>query len=414
MSCSLVTGLPRHGKSYYATLQILEELRRSKRYVVTNVPLDLEELSAFCDKWMPTDPCLTSRVRLLTAQETAEFYLYDPEGCIVKGVKLWEPEQREWHSALKRDRQPILVPNFARRQEPDYPGVFYVIDEAHLFFDAHAWQKIGNDVSFFISQHGHMRTDIMFVTQHPGKLAKRLKVDCEEYTVVTNLGRVKGWKGVTLPGWFMRETYPGNPDDEQRGEPEKGRFKLKAETIGKLYSTSAGVGLAGRVDTEEKKRGKHWSRWAISLSLGVVGALFLPLIVLKGFGGLLHHSLGGYFGASTGTMAPTPGTIITNPPAPSIGNRVVNNLSSAVNTAIARTPQVTTTEDPQTCVTGISPWGVCLDDGRTLLRSEGYQWARVPEGVYIAGIGLIKWKPDTTRSAINKAKARDNRIRPML
>lgn len=386
MSCSLVTGLPRHGKSYFGTLQALEELRRSERYVVTNLPLDLKEVGKFCEiaDGMPVESRMRGRLRMLTTQETCEFWLYDPEGEIVKGVKLFEPQPREWHRSLK-PRSAIMVPDFSRRQDPDYPGVLYIIDEAHLFFDAHHWQEIGDDASYFISQHGHMRTDILFITQHPGKLAKRLKLDLEEWTAVTNLGRVKGWKGVTLPGWFVRETYAGKPDDPKPGEPERGRFRLKPDSIGKLYSTSAGVGLSGRVDTQEKKRGKHWSKWAIYGGVGAVLMLLLPIFGLRALGALVHRGVGGYLEGSTGISKR-----VSGPDNKLAGALVPSRLPAPAPPAGAAL--ATPPAPPQPLVVGLSKWGVCLDDGRVLRASEGYRWAEVPGGVAISSIGMCKWK----------------------
>jgi len=384
LSVSLITGLPRHGKSYYAVLQCLEELRRSERYVVTNLPLDLAELQSFCDQWIEKFVDVSARVRVLSAAETAEFWLYDPGGDICKGNLLFKPEVKEWQRSLKPRRE-IYVPDFSSRQHPGYPGCLAVIDEAHIFFDSHHWQEIGTDCSYFISQHGHLRYDIMFITQHPSKLAKRLKVDLEEWTVVTNLGKVKQWQGVTLPGWFMRQTYAGSPDDPQPGIPETGRFCLKAETVGKLYSTSAGVGLSGRVDTEEKKVGKHWSRAAVVCGVGLVLAIVLPLIALKSMGALVNKGLGGYLGETTG---------LAKKGAEMVGAPASTSAPPSMATALGprRFPAVMRERPELPGITGfVGGLMVCLDNGQNLECKDGYRFTRVPEGVYVEGMGVLKW-----------------------
>jgi len=380
MAVMLITGLPGHGKSYYATLQILEELRRSERYIVTNVPLDLKELGAFCEQYWPegAEPQLRSRVRLLDTNEAAEFYLYDCEGEITQAKEICAGTGHAWTKDGKPPKA-IKVPDFSPRQREEYPGCLYVIDEAHLYFDAHAWQSLGDAISYFISQHRKLRADVLFITQHPAKLAKRLRLDLEEYTVVKNLGKIKGWKGVTLPGWFMRETWPGSPDDDQKGvEPEKGRFRLKAETIGKLYSTAGGVGLAGRVDTKEKKKGKHWSRWVYAVGIGGLIAILLPFFGLQGLGAAVRHGLGNYFGGTEPTMPSQPGAAPTST-APVVRQDTSTNKELNILTSNIR-------------LTGCSPWAVMLDDGRTLTKSEGWRWVKIPEGVYIYGLGPIPWK----------------------
>lgn len=393
MSCSLITGLPGHGKSYYGVLQLLEELRRSKRYIVTNLPLDLKELCVFCEENFPDDPDVMGRVRLLNAEETGEFWLYDPEGCVIKGLKLWEPEEREWHKSVK-PRAPLQVPDFSRRQEPTYPGTLYIIDEAHIYFDAYAWTTLGTDLSYFISQHRHLRSDVMFISQHPAKLAKRLRLDLEEYTVVTNLGKVKGWSGVTLPGWFMRETFAGKPDDPNPGEPERGRFRLKADTIGKLYSTSAGVGLAGRVDTQETKRGKHWSRWVLKVGVGAVLAIVLPFAALKAMGSLVNTGLGSYFGAAGAGMGVVK-NITTNASAGMVPVQAAAALpppAAPVRSDPVQERRAFYVEDVS--VVGVAPGMLMLDDGR-ILSGRDHKWKQVGAGFAVVGPdvnGILKWK----------------------
>lgn len=401
MSASLITGRPGHGKSYYGVLQVLEELRRSDRYIVTNLPLDLKELCLFCEENFPDDPNVMGRVRILQPGEAAEFWLYDVEGCIVKGMVLWEPEEKMWHKSIK-PRDPIKVPDFSRRQEESYPGVLYIIDEAHIFFDAYNWQQTGSDLSYFISQHRKLRSDIMFITQHPTKLAKRLRIDLEEYTVVTNLGKVKGYSGVTLPGWFMRATYPGKPDDPDPGEPERGRFRLKAESICKLYSTAAGVGLAGRVDTQEQKRGKHWSVWVVKGCIGAVLLLVLPALALKAMGSLVNVGLGGYLGASTGmahrvsTNAPVSMPAMPSAPAAAPVSPV------PVRPAV---PVVRASDD--VFIVGSAPGCLMLDDGR-VISARDHRWKQAAGGFAVVGpelSGFFRWKKAADAVTARRAAA---------
>lgn len=385
MSASLIVGLPRHGKSLYGVMQAKAELLDGKRYLVTNLPFDLKKLGEYLEtKFNVTvEPQLFDRVRLLTPEETAEFWLYDCEGEIDQAVPLVKVKSRAWRSKRLKEREDILVPDFSHRQRNEYPGVLFLIDEAHLFFDAHHWQEIGTDLSYFVSQHGHMRTDIMLITQHPAKLAKRLKLDLEEWTVVENLGRKKGWLGVTQPGWFQRATYAGKPDDPDPGQPEKGTFRME-KALADCYSTSAGVGLSGRVDTQEQKRGKHWSRWAlVGVALAVI-ALILPFGLLTAMGKAINWGLGGYMRSATG-----------------IGGRVVTNVVSATPAApiaapvkpetLPTHPPALKSEKPSLKVTGCSPWGLALSDGRVLSKLDGWRWQQLPDGVYVEGLGLLRF-----------------------
>lgn len=386
MSAGLITGLPRHGKSLFGVMQAKAELVDGTRYLVTNLPFDVAKLGAYLDSiGCPVTPGMWDRLRILTAEETAEFWLYDPEGEINKAIPLVHIQDRPWRQSSLKKREDIMVPDFSHRQRKDYPGVLFLIDEAHLFFDAHQWQQLGSDMSFFVSQHGHMRTDILLITQHPAKLAKRLRLDLEEWTVVENLGRLKGWKGVTIPGWFRRTTYPGSPDSSTEGvEPDVGRFRLD-QSLADCYSTSAGVGLAGRIDTQEKKRGKHWTSWLWYLGIGAAAACVIPLVGLKLFGAAIHAGLGTFFDKSTGAAI----KIVSNAPAllPPPGPPAHPPFPAAVP------------EHPRTVETSSLPAvtgkfldiGLSLDDGRTLLARDGWRWTPLIDGFYVPGLGRLKW-----------------------
>lgn len=385
MAAGLIVGLPRHGKSYMATVHCKVELVDGTRYVVTNLPLDVKKLGQIIEEvyGVTVEPQMWDRLRILTEEETAEFWLYDPEGEINQGVELIKVTQRPWRQKKLKEREGVMVPDFSHRQRPDYPGVLYIIDEAHLFFDAHHWQEIGNDLSYFVSQHGHMRTDILLVTQHPAKLAKRLKLDLEEWTIVENLGRKKLWGGVTVPGWFQRATYAGKPDDPNPGEPEIGRFRLD-KRLADCYSTSAGVGLSGRVDTQETKRGKHWSKWLVTVGAGAVAAIVIPLFGLQALGSLVHRGLGGYFDAAQGSAR----NIATNA-APMVATPPPAAAPVFTPPRVAPPPAVTNK------VVGVTPWSLMLDDGRVFKKDDGYRWEQVPGGFYVPSIGLCLWNNDT-------------------
>lgn len=404
----IVCGKPRGGKSYYACVQICEELLRSNRYVVTNLPLDLGELAEFCEREVDGPFNVGERVRLLTEEETHKFWLYDPEGEIVKTRSIGMPAGKDQVLASGGDcvkPREVLVPDFARRQAVDYPGVLYVIDEAHVFFPARNWAGQADVLTYFLSQHGHMRSDVMFVTQHPAKLTKHIRLDAQEYTVCSNLGYEKGFMGVSLPGVFRRSTYLDLPGGTEK-PVETGTFRLNVAKYGKLYSTSAGVGLSGRVDTQEQRRGKHWSRWAFAGVGFGLAALVVPFLVLFGVGKGVHAGLSSYMGAATGFT----GGVVTNAPA-SLSQ--TNSNPRTVPTKVFSQPYGvgpspldrernaygTRLEASGVYLVGISPVGVALDDGRVLHKTE-FPFMRCSGGVIVQGMGFVPWLPPKRRVAV--------------
>ena len=190
MSIFYITGKPRGGKSYLAVEALYKELLdvTSGRNVVTNIPLmwnDREIMvkvrprlsdwivwicfGVFFAKarpvieerlkivrgiasWLQTDSpgidvsAARRRVRVLNDEETGEFWCYEPG---------WEFANRKKIKVNRRGTE-IEVPDFSYADglargdtTKDNPGTFYVIDEVHIFFPSRAWQRTGEDCTFF-------------------------------------------------------------------------------------------------------------------------------------------------------------------------------------------------------------------------------------------------------------------------
>src|ERR1039458_6362070 len=166
MSIFYITGKPRGGKSYLAVEAIYKELcdPNSSRYIVTNIALNLGKIAEWLEKdGVKHEVNLARRVRILTDEETGEFWCYEPN---------WEFKNRKKLKVNRRGTE-IEVPDFTYEDGSvrgdttnDNPGTFYVIDEVHIFFPSRAWQRTGEDCTYFLSQHGKMKCDVCMVTQH--------------------------------------------------------------------------------------------------------------------------------------------------------------------------------------------------------------------------------------------------------
>ena len=142
--------------------------------------------------WLQTDSpgidvsAARRRVRVLNDEETGEFWCYEPG---------WEFANRKKIKVNRRGTE-IEVPDFSYADgsargdtTKDNPGTFYVIDEVHIFFPSRAWQRTGEDCTFFLSQHGKMKCDVCMVTQHVDQCDKALRRLAQEYMTVRNLSR---------------------------------------------------------------------------------------------------------------------------------------------------------------------------------------------------------------------------------
>jgi hypothetical protein len=295
--------------------------------------------------------------------------------------------------ARGRESELVEVPDFCSRQSGDYPGVFYVIDEAHIHFGARNTLKRSDEMTFFLSQHGHLRTDVMFISQHPSKLDKHIRVDAQDWTVCSNLGNEKGFLGVSLPGLFRRSTYMDIPGGLEK-PVETGTFRLRVKEFGSLYSTSAGVGMSGRVDTQETRRGNHWRRWGYAAVGVALVAAVLPLGLMFGLGKGIHKGLTVFMGQASGAS-----------------ERVVTNITAGASSPVAKAspyyPPYSIGPSPMdhgvvnsygtrlssstVFLTGFSAWGLTLDDGSIISAEEGHTWERVPGGVNVDGRRFIPW-----------------------
>lgn len=242
----------------YSVRLVVDELKHGHRPIVTNLPLDLAALVAFlpeCD--------VVRRVRLMSDSDLAEFYLH-------RGLDF---ETNQW---VDGHRGPSGVPVI-----PPDRGVFYVIDESHLVFSQ--WDRVGRECLWYLSQHAKFGDDVLAVTQHADMLAKTFRVLAQDFTVLTNLAKVKvrGFRG---PAMFLRRTFgawPCAPGAEQ----DSGTFRLDVKGLGALYATAKGVGIHDRVTADKEARQSGPS--AYWLPVAGVAAL-----VLVGFG--LHWGIGGF------------------------------------------------------------------------------------------------------------------------
>lgn len=255
MSIFFIVGKPGGGKSYLGVVQMLEELKdpTRTRNIVTNITLNLDELAVWCHKNCAHEVNIKERVRILTEAETAEFWRYEPH-------MEWNKRKKFTTGQGNRVRE-YDVPDFDGRGSP---GTLYVIDEVHIHFGAREWQQTGTDCTWFLTQHRKLGCDVIFITQHPDQTDKALRRLAQEYMTVRNLSR-EPVMGFRVGNMFRYIRSLHSPTSTNWAPFESGYLRLKPEEIGKLYDTTAGVGIAGRVTPRVESRGR--SLWWLAIPI---------------------------------------------------------------------------------------------------------------------------------------------------
>jgi hypothetical protein len=243
MSIHIILGVPGSGKSLYGVNRVLEELLSGKRYIRTNLPLNMDRLNEYVQKKFPDqDLRPVQRIRMLTDEETQTFWDFrgpdagDPlsEGC---------------------------VPG-------NDPGCAFYIDEAHIAFNAREWAKLGKAALFYLSQHRKLGDVVFAFTQASSNLDKQFRSVAEDFSKIRNeytrkYGMFRG------RGRFVRKTYYSDPGTGNTVEPfETATFTL--DGVKECYDTARGVGVHGS-KADIGRRAKGVSVWWVVPMIAVIG-----------------------------------------------------------------------------------------------------------------------------------------------
>jgi zona occludens toxin (predicted ATPase) len=366
MSVFYICGKPGGGKTYIGVKQICEELAdpKSNRFIVTNIALKMPDLAEWCHRHCKHEVNLAERIRILDDIETGEFWLYEPGREFAK--------RRE----IQMRRRTMDVPDFEDRAER---GCLYVIDEVHVYFGARDWQATGSDATFFLSQHRKLNCDVVMITQHPEQTDKALRRLAQEYMSVRNLMRepILGFNLGTLFGAFRYVRTLNSPQSPNPAAFESGFVSLNPEEIGKLYDTTAGVGIAGRVaPPSSPKRGRHIA-W---LLVPITAVILLGIYGFENIGTInkfLAHTMAHLFFHSPETTSQTP--VLTTHDVLSTGNNFTLNATrmfgGGAPSVQPASQTANTNEDAGVYCTGYCVLGtdamVFLSDGRTAFSAYG-------------------------------------------
>lgn len=324
MSIHIVLGKPGSGKSYYATKRvIIRELREGRRNIVTNVPLRPDILNAFLQRVYPKEDLnMTGRLRMLSDSELRYFWKFRSPSDV--GPPELEELERGVHA------EPEILPSGKKRDVPlsdDYRklltrklnewaktpthsdngvGVLYVLDEAHIAFNARAWASCADAALFYLSQHRKLGDQVWPITQAPGNLDKQFRSVAEDFTVLRNEYQAKYgiFKG---RGRFTWKTFASEPSGAKTdGAFLSGDFEIEPNGAASCYDTAKGIGVHGsKADIGKRAKGIN-ILWAIPMMIGVASLCGLvPWLMGKGAGSFLTSGTKKEMAEKSGGLVPS-------------------------------------------------------------------------------------------------------------
>lgn len=233
----IFTGKPGGGKSYGALRDIVEELVYGQRVVATNLALDLGKLNAWLQKNHPqADVDIHKRIRQLNEEEARQFWLHRKDNTDIESPT--EEEQKKGKF--------FKVP-------PETYGMLYVIDEAHIYFDARSWATTGLQLTYYNSQHRKFSDECIFITQFLDLIDKRVKGFAQDYYYFVNNGLERFLTFFRLPEYFTVKVYTSPRKDNGRDFASASSRYTMDFTLADCYDTSSGVGIKGRQMPEQKR-----------------------------------------------------------------------------------------------------------------------------------------------------------------
>jgi len=237
MSIHIILGKPGSGKSRHSTEVAGKQLLDTNRNVVTNLPIDMGRLNEFLQERFPREPVdVVRRLRIMTDDEMRNFWKF-------RGPDLRSTDE----IAGKVDEE-------KRFGRDDGRGVCYLLDEAHIAFNARDWAVLGRDAIHYMFQHRKLGDVVFPITQAVGNLDKQFRSVAEDYTVCRNEAVMKLGPFRGAPRFKLRRYYS---EPTNNAEPyETVTFDLDKKGWASCYDTAKGIGVHGsKADIGRRAKG---------------------------------------------------------------------------------------------------------------------------------------------------------------
>ena len=162
-----LTGKPGAGKSYFATRLIIAEITKGRnRPIVSNVPINKEKLRAYVKKdfyYYPLETYSDNKAFFTNRG----YYRIPAESLIDSNI----------------DFAPLL--------KNDDDGVLYVIDEAHLYFNARNWKHMPQGTISYITTIRHIGDSLIWMCQKFSDIDSQIRGKTQAFHLLRNLEKEK-------------------------------------------------------------------------------------------------------------------------------------------------------------------------------------------------------------------------------
>jgi hypothetical protein len=167
-----LTGKPGAGKSYFATRCIIAEITKgNNRTIVTNVPINRKKLREYVKK---------------------DFNLYDLE--TFSDNRFFFSNRGHYNITIDNASENL---DFGNLLKEDDEGVLYIIDEAHLYFNARNWKHMLGATLSYITFIRHIGDTCIYMCQKFSDIDSQFRGKTQAFHLLRNLSKER-W------GWFKR------------------------------------------------------------------------------------------------------------------------------------------------------------------------------------------------------------------
>jgi len=277
----MVVGKPRNGKGLYCMRKIVEQLRDTKRHVVTNMVLHLDVLQDYLHA-QGINVHVRDRVTLIDPNDIEAMRWFF---CIRDNGRRLEkpPGFNEKKSEVRVDYTPLAQDPFYRVNAQlvkddgspgDLSGIFYCIDEAHTIWPARGWSGTSEHVIFHMSQHAKLNEEIIFQTQSVKMVDSVISRLAQDFVYCTN-HRIQKFGKFRGSNKFTARTYQGPVQSASEETLNVEEYPLDL-ALAACYDTSAGVGMSGGSSADKGQRATGWPLW--SIWAGLAAAVVLAFV----------------------------------------------------------------------------------------------------------------------------------------
>jgi len=267
MSSRAISGKPGGGKSYYATEELIcEELMRTDRFIVTNIPLKPSNILDYLAENGREDISFDERILLVgNDNQRLNNARFGDEAM----RDFWRYRGPEFILSEISDRE---IKEGVRPQMESFGkvGVHYFLDEWHEFCNSRQWAQTGPMLLWYVAKHRHFGDDVTWITQHVPNVDKQWRSVTQEYLYCRNFSKEKFW-GFNKGSRFTVSTYLEPFTGTQQVQEVKS-FTINPKIADCYYTSLANT----KADTGQKVKGLNvkWLFGGIALAGLLLWAFF--------------------------------------------------------------------------------------------------------------------------------------------